>query len=231
MIAPVKKSSLSLWQRVTRTLFNRAHGYNASTSTRRRGRRQETQVRAEHYALDYNDRQRVIATLLDFRRNNPVVASICRLRETDVVGNGIMAQAQSGDVLVVDMSGDCGFGPFGEILASACQQRGIAGLVLDGSVRDGADIEALGFPVFCRGLAPSGTRKEHPGELGGSIQCGGASVNPGDIIVAGRDGVIVIPTAAMSGLQSRLQQIVEKETRIKQGIAAGKTTLELLKLS
>ena len=142
-----------------------------------------------------------------------------------------IAQAQSGDVLVVDMSGDCGFGPFGEILASACQQRGIAGLVLDGSVRDGADIEALGFPVFCRGLAPSGTRKEHPGELGGSIQCGGASVNPGDIIVAGRDGVIVIPTAAMSGLQSRLQQIVEKETRIKQGIAAGKTTLELLKLS
>ena len=96
MIAPVKKS-LSLWQRVTRTLFNRAHGYNAATSTRRRGRRQETQVRAEHYALDYNDRQKVIATLLDFRRNNPVVASICRLRETDVVGNGIMAQAQSGD--------------------------------------------------------------------------------------------------------------------------------------
>ncbi len=142
-----------------------------------------------------------------------------------------IARAQPGDVLVVDMSGDCGFGPFGEILASACQQRAIAGLVLDGSVRDGADIEALGFPVFCRGLAPSGTRKEDPGELGGSIQCGGTTVDPGDIIVAGRDGVIVIPAAAMSGLQSRLQQIVEKETRIKQGIAAGKTTLELLRLS
>jgi lambda family phage portal protein len=96
MIAPAKKSP-TLWQRVTRTLFNKAHGYNASTSTRRRGRRQETQVRAEHYALDYNDRQRVIATLLDYRRNNPIVASICRLRETDVVGPGIIAQAQSGN--------------------------------------------------------------------------------------------------------------------------------------
>ena len=96
MIAPVKKSP-TLWQRVTRTLFNKAHGYNASTSTRRRGRRQETQVRAEHFALNYSDRQKVIATLLDYRRNNPIVASICRLRETDVVGPGIMAQAQSGN--------------------------------------------------------------------------------------------------------------------------------------
>ena len=142
-----------------------------------------------------------------------------------------IVQAQPGDVLVVDMSGDCGYGPFGEILASACQQRGIAGLVLDGSVRDGADIEALGFPVFCRGLAPSGTRKEDPGALGRSIQCGGATVEPGDIIVAGRDGVVVVPAAAMSDLQARLAQVAEKETRIKQGIAAGKTTLELLGLS
>ena len=97
MIAFAKKKAETLWQRATRTLFNKAHGYDAATSTRRRGRRQETQVRAEHYALDYSDRQRVIATLLDFRRNNPVVASICRLRETDVVGPGLMAQAQSGN--------------------------------------------------------------------------------------------------------------------------------------
>ena len=129
------------------------------------------------------------------------------------------------------MSGDCRFGPFGEILALACQHRGIAGIVVDGSVRDGSDIEALGFPVFCRGLAPSGTRKEVAGELRTSIQCGGVNVDPGDIIVADRDGVIVIPASAMADVQMGVQKIVEKEARIKDGIAAGKTTLELLNLT
>lgn len=142
-----------------------------------------------------------------------------------------IAEARPGDVLVVAMSGDCRFGPFGEILALACLRRGIAGLVLDGSVRDGNDIEALGFPVFCRGLAPAGTRKDEPGELGGSIRCGGVSVAPGDIIVADRDGVVVVPAAAMADVRAALQQIAAKEARIKAGIAAGKTTLDLLNLN
>jgi 4-hydroxy-4-methyl-2-oxoglutarate aldolase len=142
-----------------------------------------------------------------------------------------IAEARPGDVLVVTTSGDCRFGPFGEILALACQRREIAGLVLDGTVRDGSDIEALGFPVFCRGLAPSGTRKEEPGELGGSIQCGGVNVEPGDIVVADRDGVIIIPAAAMADIEVALQKIVDKEARIKEGIAAGKTTLELMNLA
>lgn len=96
MIAP---NEANLWQRVkkaSRILFNQAHGYDAAKNTRRRGRRQDTQVRAEHYALDQNDRQRIIATLLDYRRNNPLVNSIFRLRETDVVGPGLIPQAQSG---------------------------------------------------------------------------------------------------------------------------------------
>ena len=84
-------------RKASAVLFNRAHGYDAAKNTRRRGRRPDTAVRAEHYALDSNDRQRVIATLLDYRRNNPVVASICRLRETDVVGPGLIPQAQSGN--------------------------------------------------------------------------------------------------------------------------------------
>ena len=84
-------------RKASAVLFNRAHGYDAAKNTRRRGRRPDTAVRAEHHALDSNDRQRVIATLLDYRRNNPVVASICRLRETDVVGPGLIPQAQSGN--------------------------------------------------------------------------------------------------------------------------------------
>ena len=96
MIAPKKTP---LWTRVrnaSRILFNRAHGYNAAVNTRYRGRRMDTTPQPEHQALDSSDRLRVIATLLDYRRNNSIVASICRLRETDVVGPGLIAQAQSG---------------------------------------------------------------------------------------------------------------------------------------
>jgi len=78
-------------------IFSRQHGYNASKSTRRRARRQESTPRPEHLALDLSDRARVVGTLLDYRRNNPLVASICRLRETDVIGAGILPQLNSGN--------------------------------------------------------------------------------------------------------------------------------------
>lgn len=90
----------NFWQRVKtagKFILSRDYGYNASKSTKRRGRRRESSPRPEHLALDLNDRSRVIGTLLDYRRNNPIVASICRLRETDVVGNGIVPQAQTGN--------------------------------------------------------------------------------------------------------------------------------------
>ena len=141
-----------------------------------------------------------------------------------------IAQASPGDVLVVAMAGDRGFGPFGEILTLACQQRGIAGIVIDSTVRDGADIEALGFPVFSLGLAPAGTRKEVPGELGIPIQCGGGNVNPGDTIVGDRDGVVVIPADALADVAAGVARIAEKEIGVMKGIAAGKTTVELFGL-
>ena len=78
----------------SRFLFNR--GYDAARNTPCRGRRTQTTVVPEEVELDSNDRERVIATLLDFRRNNSLVKSICRLRETDVVGQGIQPQAQTG---------------------------------------------------------------------------------------------------------------------------------------
>lgn len=100
MIAAKFQPPVTFWGRVKRAtsyLFNRAHGYDAAVNTRYRGRRPETYVESEAEALDSADRGRIAATLLSFRRNNPVVQAICRLRETDVVGQGIQAQAHSGD--------------------------------------------------------------------------------------------------------------------------------------
>jgi len=100
MIAAKQRQVPGLWGRLKkagRYVFNRAHGYDAAINTRRRGRRPDTYVRPEWEELNQSDRARVVATLLSFRRNNPLVQSICRLRETDVVGAGIIAQAHSGD--------------------------------------------------------------------------------------------------------------------------------------
>ena len=97
MIA-AKKTSRSFWNRAkaaTKILFQ--SGYDAAKNTRRRGRRPQRALEAEHDALNPSDRQKVIASLMDFRRNNPIVTSICRLRETDVVGPGLIPQAQSGN--------------------------------------------------------------------------------------------------------------------------------------
>ena len=99
MIA-AKQKKPTFWGRLKRGIgyaFNRAHAYDAAINTRRRGRRPDTYVESETEALDQSDRGRIAATLLSFRRNNPVVQAICRLRETDVVGQGIEAQAHSGD--------------------------------------------------------------------------------------------------------------------------------------
>ena len=92
-----KQSFLGRLNKARKILFSRHHGYDASKSSRRRSRRRESQPRPEHLALDLSDRARVIGTLLDYRRNNPIVSSICRLRETDVVGAGIFPQVNSGN--------------------------------------------------------------------------------------------------------------------------------------
>lgn len=139
-------------------------------------------------------------------------------------------RAEPGTVLVVDMAGNREYGPFGEILAQACLARGIVGLVLDGSCRDAADIEALGFPVFCRGFCPAGTKKEAVGAINTGITCGGVAVAPGDYVVGGRDGVVIIPKVAVDHVPGRAGEIAEFEAKLLKAVKSGRTTLELLGL-
>lgn len=138
--------------------------------------------------------------------------------------------AQPGEILVVEAGGASRFGPFGDILAACCQQRGMAGAVLDGSVRDAADLRALGFPVFCRGLHPEPTAKTEPGAVDVEINCGGARVRPGDYIVGDEDGVVVIPFEEADAVRAQAAQVLEREAEIRARMAAGETTFEIFKL-
>ncbi|HZK62384.1 MAG TPA: 4-carboxy-4-hydroxy-2-oxoadipate aldolase/oxaloacetate decarboxylase [Anaerovoracaceae bacterium] len=138
-----------------------------------------------------------------------------------------MLEAAPGSVLVVNLNGYSGAGHFGEIMALGCQVKGIAGLVIDGSVRDSQDIEEMGFPVFCRALNPGGTVKETVGLTNIETQCGGIIVKPGDIIVGDRDGVVVVPSEKAYEVLESAEAIATKEVKVKEMLRQGKSTAEI----
>ncbi|OQR93922.1 Demethylmenaquinone methyltransferase [Thraustotheca clavata] len=108
-----------------------------------------------------------------------------------------MYEAPPGSVVVVQ-SGDMNFAAIGGNVARIAKERGIAGLVLDGVVRDIAEIRALRFPVYARGILPVPGTKVRPGVLNQPIICGDVSVHAGDIIVADEEGIVVVPSAQAS---------------------------------
>jgi 4-hydroxy-4-methyl-2-oxoglutarate aldolase len=142
-----------------------------------------------------------------------------------------LAQARPGDVLVVALTattpGCHEFGYWGDILTTAALEKGIAGLVIDGCVRDVDAIESMGFPVFCRGTAIRGTTKVAQGEVGGTVRIGDAAIARGDLVVGDADGVVVVPALSVSTMLALAEQREAKERTIVEQLRKGKTTLEL----
>ena len=96
-------------------------------------------------------------------------------------------------MLVVDAKGFVEAGPWGDVLTAMAQKVGIAGLVIHGAVRDAHAIVDAGFPVWCRGLSIKGTAKCQPGRINVPVTIGDVVIHPGDIVVADRDGIAVVP--------------------------------------
>jgi 4-hydroxy-4-methyl-2-oxoglutarate aldolase len=113
------------------------------------------------------------------------------------------AYAQAGDVLIANCSGFYEAGYWGDLMSLGAKTKGINGLVIDACVRDADDIEAMGFPVFSRGLCIRGTSNHGDGTLNEPIIIGDVLINPGDIVVGDRDGVVVVP-------QNRIEEVIEK---------------------
>ena len=138
--------------------------------------------------------------------------------------------APPGSVLVVDVGEERELGFWGEVLTTAAQARGIAGLVIDGCVRDIDALAAHGFPVFSSGVALTGATKEMPGSVNRPIVAGDVEVEVGDWIVGDVDGVVVVPRAAVGEVLAAARSRTEKEAGLFTELKAGRTTLDLLGL-
>ncbi|WP_205042080.1 RraA family protein [Rhodoligotrophos defluvii] len=140
-----------------------------------------------------------------------------------------MDRTPKGAVLVIDGAGaTCGY--WGEILTAMAQQREVAGVVVNGGVRDTAALEQLRFPVFARGVGLSGTTKGYAGEPGASVFIGGVSIQEGDLVVGDRDGVICLPRTHISSILEKAKMRRAREEIFLAEIREGKSTLELLGL-
>jgi len=137
--------------------------------------------------------------------------------------------AQPGDVLVVFASGAHEHGYWGEIMATMAQQRGVAGLVIDACVRDGALLAAMAFPVFSRGLCMRGTGKDFGaiGWLNHPVLIGDVTVHAGDLVVGDGDGVVVLPRAQAADIVARGLQREADEAAIVQRLQGGEATLDV----
>jgi 4-hydroxy-4-methyl-2-oxoglutarate aldolase len=112
----------------------------------------------------------------------------------------------------------------------AARLRGIAGIVLQGLVRDFAAIAAQGLPVFAQGATARGPVKETLGAIEVPIQCGGVLVRPGDVVAGDDDGVVIVPREEAAQVVERVRAIHHKEEKVKKALAAGQTTVDILGL-
>lgn len=137
--------------------------------------------------------------------------------------------AQPGDVMVVYASGAYEHGYWGEIMATAAQVRGLAGLVIDACVRDGTLLAEIGLPVFARGLCIRGTSKDFGaiGWINAPVRIGDVTVQPGDLVVGDGDGVVAIPRLRAAGVVAASQQREADEAHILKRLAAGESTLDV----
>ena len=135
-----------------------------------------------------------------------------------------ISMAQPGDVLVIDGKGDQMAALMGTIMMTACKQRGLAGVIIDGAVRDSLEIDEMDFPVFSVGTNPNGPTKNIGGRIGHPVSCGNVVVNAGDFVLGDADGVVVVEREKLASLLPGCKKKVEDEAKriaqIKQGNTA-----------
>ena len=140
-----------------------------------------------------------------------------------------LAEANPGDVIVAATDAFEGTCLTGDLLMGMARNRKISGLVTDGLVRDTSGIREVGLPVFSRGVIPNSPVRNGPGTVGFPVVLGGVRVASGDVIVAGNDGVVVIPREQLQDVLSRLPEIKAAEMETEQAVEDGMELMDSVK--
>ena len=146
-------------------------------------------------------------------------------------GDNIMIHAavevcKPGDVLVVTCTSDSTDGMFGELLGTSLVAHGVLGLIIDAGCRDVSELTAMDFPVWAKAIHAQGTVKSSAGSVNIPVVCAGAPVEPGDVIVADQDGVVVVPRETAAEAAKASQARIAKEEKAREKLRAGEVGLD-----
>jgi RraA family protein len=159
------------------------------------------------------------------RSSNPAMAGpafTVRVHTADIL---MISQALSdcprGHVLVIDAQGELNTAVWGELTTYCAHRKGLAGIVIDGAIRDAAKIARSPLPVYARAVVPNGGGAEYLGEINVTVSCGGQVVRPGDWLIGDRDGVVVVPVEQLEDALALASRIVKAEKILERQILKG----------
>jgi len=141
-----------------------------------------------------------------------------------------MEVVRPGDVLVVATVSESSDGMFGELLAQSCRAHGVKGLVIDAGVRDVQDLTSMRFPVWAKAICAQGTVKDTAGSVNVPVVCAGAAIEPGDVIVADDDGVVVVPRGGAAETANLAAQRHDREIKSRERLRSGELGIDMYNL-
>jgi RraA family protein len=141
--------------------------------------------------------------------------------------HAVLGLVEPGQVLMVDGGGHTDRALWGDILSSVAKRKNLAGIVLDGAVRDVAELRAGDMPVYASGVSPAGPTKGWGGTIDTAISCGGVAVKPGDVILGDDDGVAVIPLERVAAIKTLAEERLAFEADVLKRIANGEDTASI----
>jgi regulator of RNase E activity RraA len=162
---------------------------------------------------------------LDTIMCGPAVTVRVRPGDNLMIHKALM-MVQAGDVLVIDGGADVTQALMGGLMRTTCMTKGLAGIVLDGAVRDLTEWAEDGMPMFARGHTHRGPSKDGPGEINVPISCAGMAVMPGDLIIGDADGVIAVPASEAASVLYKTHQHLAREAQIRESNRTGSSDPE-----